>query len=603
MHVFINAISKYINNVSRRSVYAKLLLLLLSIATSILLIQSGTLFLLDYIPSNHRALEQVHKQSTYWQTQLIQIEMSTPEHAEQQLASIKQRLISESNTKIAWLQQLHNEEASRLLLDIEREQQGLIKSKQYSSQLHHLNQIISLHSQLASLLYQDSDTKLSVIVLLQVITLIFIFCCLFAIVISARHLLVDRLDNLLKFIHLKTGDHPTTLTSDEFSSLELKVSELSAQMESYKSEVGWAQQTSEHVRLLVRSLDFLFEFIEHVTEDVMSDRTVLKMAYSLERTLNLSNVALIYTDDADVISNDHVLYSHHKPLSLTDNFYNELLQSGMAGYHYIDDEHNAIQCQCIVFSGVNDGVGVLLLEMEQQRYLEGFELRILEITASLLSMISKFQSHDEEGRRLAVLEERAAIARELHDSLAQSLSFMKIQVSRLQSKTASEQPNEIVQELREGLDNAYRELRALLTTFRVNMDLRGLSYAIQATIDEFNQRSQISIDFDNRLVNCRMTVNEEFHLLHVVREALSNIVRHSGAEQVTILMLLKRSGELELTIDDDGIGMNPTADSYDHYGQTIMKERAHTLGGKLDVMALRTGGTRVRLVFMPKLAQ
>jgi two-component system nitrate/nitrite sensor histidine kinase NarX len=180
---------------------------------------------------------------------------------------------------------------------------------------------------------------------------------------------------------------------------------------------------------------------------------------------------------------------------------------------------------------------------------------------------------------------------------------MKIQVARLQSKGMEGSQGEVVQELREGLDNAYRELRELLTTFRVHMDLRGLGYAIQATIDEFCQRSQLEISFDNRLVNCRLTVNEEFHILHVVREALSNIVRHSGAKNVSILMLLKPTGEVELTIDDDGVGFTPASSTYDHHGQAIMKERAQTLGGEVEVMARRYGGTRVCLSFMPKLAQ
>ena len=203
-----------------------------------------------------------------------------------------------------------------------------------------------------------------------------------------------------------------------------------------------------------------------------------------------------------------------------------------------------------------------------------------------------------------MLEERAAIARELHDSLAQSLSFMKIQVSRLQSVSADKDKQALViSELREGLDNAYRELRELLTTFRVHMDLRGLGYAIQSAIDEFSQRSDIDITLDNRLINCRFTVNEEFHMLHVVREALSNIVRHAGAKRVSILMLKQRNGEVKLTIDDDGVGLTPASPTYDHHGQAIMKERAFNLGGEVEVMNRRHGGTRVSLVFTPKLTQ
>jgi two-component system nitrate/nitrite sensor histidine kinase NarX len=75
---------------------------------------------------------------------------------------------------------------------------------------------------------------------------------------------------------------------------------------------------------------------------------------------------------------------------------------------------------------------------------------------------------------LALLEERAVIARELHDSLAQSLSYLKIQVGRLQllpgGAEAAAQARDIVTELREGLNGAYRQLRELIATFRLKME-------------------------------------------------------------------------------------------------------------------------------------
>ncbi|WP_289283176.1 histidine kinase, partial [Methylophaga sp. UBA5088] len=374
-------------------------------------------------------------------------------------------------------------------------------------------------------------------------------------------------------------------------------------MESYETEVAWAHRTSEHIRVLTRAQSFLLRFIETVSEDVLSEKTLLKMLYSLERTMGFTNTALIYTDDAAVISTEQVIYSHHEPNPISDKIFDELIMSGTASFLALNAESEEVECLGLSFTGSRNEVGVLVVEMQKGRFLEDSEIKVLEITAKLLSMVTKFQSHDEEGRRLAILEERAAIARELHDSLAQSLSFMKIQMARLQSNVVDDKQREVTTELREGLDNAYRELRELLTTFRVHMDLRGLGYAIQATIDEFSQRSSLAITLDNRLVNCRLTVNEEFHILHVVREALSNIVRHSGAKHVSILMLVNKKGELELTIDDDGVGMTKVSSTYDHHGQAIMKERAKTLGGDIDVMARRYGGTRVRLKFVPKLVE
>ena len=98
-------------------------------------------------------------------------------------------------------------------------------------------------------------------------------------------------------------------------------------------------------------------------------------------------------------------------------------------------------------------------------------------------------------------------------------------------------------------------------------------------------------------------MNEEFHILHVIREALSNIVRHSGATTVNVALVFQPSGSMMVTIDDDGIGYTARPEEAGHYGQKIMKERAYSLGGEIAVLRRRKGGTRVRLVFTPKLPQ
>jgi len=599
--------SALLNSFSRRMLYAKLMLLLLSISITVLLMQAGTIFLLDYIPSSQAALEKIHTQKLYWHRQISQISARNNNDATHTLKSMQQHFLDTSDPDVLWMIRQDSPAVIEAVRKVEREQQNFADlatlNMRAAGQLRAADRVADAYDDLSSSLHTDSETKQSIIGLLQAVSLIFVFCCIVALVLGGRKVLVERLDNLLSFINLKTGEKGLRQGMDEFATLENRVSELSAQMQSYESEVTWAHRTSEHTRLLVRAQDFILRFIESVSEDVLSERTMLKMLYSLERSMGFTNAVLIYTDDAAVISSERVIFSHHKPKGLGEKLFNELLQTGVITYEYTSVEADSVSCLGLTFSGSSNGVGVLLVEMEEGRFLEDSEVKVLEITARLLSMVTKFQSHDEEGRRLAVLEERAAIARELHDSLAQSLSFMKIQVARLQSKAGEAKQGEVVQELREGLDNAYRELRELLTTFRVHMDLRGLGYAIQATIDEFSQRSQLAISFDNRLVNCRLTVNEEFHILHVVREALSNIVRHSGAKNVTILMLLHKSGEVELTIEDDGVGFSPASDTYDHHGQAIMKERAQTLGGDVEVMARRYGGTRVRLSFMPKMAQ
>lgn len=206
-------------------------------------------------------------------------------------------------------------------------------------------------------------------------------------------------------------------------------------------------------------------------------------------------------------------------------------------------------------------------------------------------------------RRVALFEERAAIARELHDSLAQSLAYMKIQISRLQVAIDAHKPVEeislVLAELRDGLNGAYRKLRELLTTFRVNIGVGGLQAGLEETVQEVMQRSALAVTLDYRMGSCRLSSNEEIHVLHVVREALSNVIRHADADHATITLEYDHNRYLNGTIDDDGRGFEDHADRRFHHGISIMEDRVASLGGTLVVDARPGGGTRVRFRFTP----
>jgi two-component system nitrate/nitrite sensor histidine kinase NarX len=202
------------------------------------------------------------------------------------------------------------------------------------------------------------------------------------------------------------------------------------------------------------------------------------------------------------------------------------------------------------------------------------------------------------------MEERTAIAGELHDSLAQSLAYMKIQVARLQQALDREKhPADVAQaarELREGLSAAYRVVRDLIAAFRVRMGPGGLLSSVQATVDEFSQRSGLDISFVHDLGRCQLGVNEEFHVMQVIREAVSNTVRHARAYHVWVSMHYGPEHLLTVIVDDDGRGLtNPYVDA-NHYGLSIMRERASSLGGEVSVVHRPGGGTRVQLAFAPQ---
>lgn len=248
--------------------------------------------------------------------------------------------------------------------------------------------------------------------------------------------------------------------------------------------------------------------------------------------------------------------------------------------------------------------GVLIVDTRTDDPPEAWQLQLLDALSRHIGVAIGAERRVEQSRRLALLEERAVIARELHDSLAQSLAYMRIQVSRLQGAMTMNQPGRgdemagMLMELREGLSGAYRQLRELLSTFRLKMEGEGLGAALARTVEEFAARGAVEIGLDIDLGRCPLTPNEEIHMLHVIREALSNVVNHARARLVGISVSCNGDGPMTVVVEDDGVGIRKPADVH-HYGMTIMEERARTLQGDIRYQKREGGGTRVVLTFQP----
>lgn len=256
--------------------------------------------------------------------------------------------------------------------------------------------------------------------------------------------------------------------------------------------------------------------------------------------------------------------------------------------------------------------GVLLMQAPPDAGIDVAQTEVLIAVAGHIGMAVGHACGVEQARHLALLEERSTIARELHDSLAQSLSYLKIQVTRLEAlwreADAPDGALPVLAELRDGLNSAYRQLRELLTTFRLKMAGRRFGEALEDTVAEFRQRIDGELRMDDRMRRCVLSPNQQIHALQIVREALANVARHAQARHVEVVLACTDTGTVELHIDDDGIGM-PALHELDrraHHGLTIMRERARSLGGEIAFEPTRAAsdaaldgrpGTRMRLRF------
>ena len=142
-------------------------------------------------------------------------------------------------------------------------------------------------------------------------------------------------------------------------------------------------------------------------------------------------------------------------------------------------------------------------------------------------------------------------------------------------------------------------MRELLATFRLQLNSPGLQSSLSATAREFEDKGNLSIELKSTLQNYPLTPNEEIHILHIVREALSNIVRHAGADHAWVNLELE-SGMFVVRVIDNGCGFVEAATGRNHYGRMIMRERAEILGGTVEFIDRETGGAEVKLQFKPE---
>ncbi len=362
------------------------------------------------------------------------------------------------------------------------------------------------------------------------------------------------------------------------------------------------------------SLEFLYKTVKRLNETDSPHTTFQYILEDIEQLLGTGRGSICLNDNKKATKLATTLHDNDlsHQLCINENC-NYCLNDNKAHKNVLSTDNN--DSKTIITIPINDKIkqyGVLIIEPTKNKDIEPWQLQLLETIASHIGMAIKLSQQAADTRRHSLIEERGAIARELHDSLAQSLTFMKIQVSRLQANTQKNQlksdiisntnsdTDNIIAELRIGLNSAYKELRELLTTFRLNINNKLFSEAINETVIEFNERSKTIITFDNQVNYYNLTPNEEIHILQLVRESLANITQHAKASTANVIIKYENSGNMQITINDNGIGIKLTQPKTHHYGLSIMKERAKTLNGELKISNNPNGGTQIILTFSPE---
>ncbi|MCK5648369.1 MAG: GAF domain-containing protein, partial [Gammaproteobacteria bacterium] len=283
----------------------------------------------------------------------------------------------------------------------------------------------------------------------------------------------------------------------------------------------------------------------------------------------------------------------------------------LSGTMLFDGDDAEIIAVPLEHQGVHLGIYNLFIDKPNVYMSEDLSELLTSIGKHLGMAIEKARL-DKDTRQHSVMKERTLLAHELHDSLAQTLASLRFQVTILEENILEKIPveREEVTRLHESIDEAYREVRGLITHFRAPMNKRGLIPALEQLISDFQSNHNIPIFFQNEW-SMDLKSEQEFQIVRIVQESLANVGKHSRARTVRILARSPNSATLpnnkncEILIEDDGIGMeSPTMTNSlgEHIGLSVMEERARRIGGKISIETESGEGTQILLTFPPQVA-
>ncbi|WP_217125152.1 GAF domain-containing sensor histidine kinase [Hydrogenophilus thiooxidans] len=244
-------------------------------------------------------------------------------------------------------------------------------------------------------------------------------------------------------------------------------------------------------------------------------------------------------------------------------------------------------------------IGVLTLFFDHHPSRTGWWRRLLTPLGQLIGLSFENIRLEEMRSRLWLMRSKQLLAAELHDGLAQRLTFARMQL-RLALQEASDGTQAYharLHTLEELLAAAHREVRELIRCFTTetphtdNYDWR----TVVKRFAEENPNIQVTIEADEPPTSRDAFVAEQLYF--IVQEALNNIRKHARAHRVTLSWRTNTMPHT-LTIQDDGVGLSPSSVSHSDppFGLQLMRKRAEAIGAELQIDSPATGGTIVRVV-------
>jgi len=427
-------------------------------------------------------------------------------------------------------------------------------------------------------------------------------------------------------IEINEGNLATRLPEflpGDFNTLAKHVNELGDQIETLSLDMqSQVKKQTAHIERKSNSLEIVYDVAASINVSRNLDDLLTRFLHSLKEVVKArAAVVRLMTDDnkmrlvaslgfdEDLMEREQLIPSDQCLCGSAYREGNVLFQKNISqcdkiiGRQFFDVDNVHMIAVPLQYRDKTLGVYNLFVDSEEFADPEDIEDLLTSIGRHLGMAIDKARS-DDEANRFAIMEERNRLAHELHDSLAQTLASLRFQVRVLDEKIRlGEEPSiwHELEKIENNLDEAYAELRELITHFRAPIDKRGLVPAVEHLIERFRYKSDIAIFLQKEWNVLSLSPNIEVQVLRIIQESLNNISKHSQAHAVRVIMRSTVQGDCNILIEDDGVGMDipPKTDrvSGDHLGLSIMEERAKRIGGTFKIESEIGEGTRTILTF------
>jgi len=268
------------------------------------------------------------------------------------------------------------------------------------------------------------------------------------------------------------------------------------------------------------------------------------------------------------------------------------------------EEVGRLQCHASVPLAIGDRrLGMLNVASADWRVLSDAELSLLTTAGALVSLAVERSRLEAATARALAAEERNRLAREIHDTLAQGLAALTMQLEVADSLAGTKAPDD--SRLHSAVELALLLARATLDEARRSvLDLReaplegrSLSEALEALASEADSSPDDPVEVTviaSDGVDAKLSPAVAGGLYRVAQQAVVNATRHARARQIT-LRVTRSENEIHLRVEDDGTGFEPTDVPGDRFGLVGMRERARLLGGSLTVESAPDAGTAIEV--------